>query len=397
MKVFRNGVEVDLYNKIIEAEKKLSTNSIYVLESSDHADHIAAYVAWNNVGGNIFIKSPLLPIEQSINLDDQIRNRKFSNSIIFHTSGTTGQPKIVVHTYKQMSQAVKMSTESLGWDNDNTYLNFIPAFTSGFWHIVNAPLYHYNCNVVLGSRETMELDFKQDVNSILLVPALVDYLRINNVDIDFSKFKKVGVGGSQVLRRHAEHCFNKGAKIFSHLYGQTEICSPILGRETDVLDDFVEFMRVSAKADAESKIVNQELWIRGPSVCENKDEFNTEDGWIKTGDLWEQQGDLIKFLGRNNDIVKINGYFCSLVLIENIAEVETDLGETIAIPRNTMGSDWIELFYTNKNAIVDKEKLLDIYKTKVPKCNIPLKYTYTETISKNSLGKKVRNAFQKNL
>lgn len=393
MKIIKNNQEINLYDKIIEAEIILKSKDIFILESSDHTDHIAAYIAWNNVGGNIFVKSPLLPIEQSHKLDEEIRNRKFSNSIIFHTSGTTGIPKLVIHTSKQMLQSVKMSTECLGWDNNTTYLNFIPAFTSGFWHIVNAPLFYYNCKIILGSRETAEKDFTNDANCILIVPAFIDYLRINKIKLDFSKFRKVGVGGSQVLKRHAEYCFNNGAKTFAHLYGQTETCSPILGRETDVLDDYVEYINLKSKADTKSKIVDKELWIKGHSICENKDEFNTEDGWIKTGDLWEQQGELIKFIGRKNDMVKINGYFCSLVLIENIAETETDLGETIAIARNSLGSDWIELFYTNKNVVIDKKYLTEIYISKVPKCNIPLKYTYVESIPKNSLGKKIRNVF----
>lgn len=390
MRIIQNHTEINLTHAIELAEKQLLENKIYVVNTLNHIEHIAAYIAWTKVGGNIFVKSTLLPLTQSQILDEKIKDYKYENSICFHTSGTTGVPKLVVHTQEQMYCAALMATNNMGWDSDTRYLNFIPAATSGFWHIVLATAVYNNATIVLGSRETLVEDFKEDVNLILVVPALLDMLRINKLPVDLSKFIKVCCGGSVTLKRHAETAFSLGAKKFSHMYGATEIGSPILYRDTDTVDMFVEYLELKNTDNNEFRIVNDELQVRGKSLCVNVEDFSHDGEWFKTNDLWEQEGNLIKFKGRSNDIVKINGYQCSLLLIESILEEHTNLGEALAVPRNSMGSDYIELLYTN-DVPVDKTLLYSMFEKQVPNCNIPRKYTHVNSLPKTSLGKKIRN------
>jgi O-succinylbenzoic acid--CoA ligase len=375
---------------IAYAKQQLKNNQVYVLSSNDHVDHISAYVAWKEVGGNIFIKSPMLPIEQSKILDETIKNINVKNSISFHTSGTTGLPKLITHTEKQFQQVIKMATNAMGWNKNSKFLNFIPAQTSGFWNLVIPPLVKHDSTLVLGSKETLIDDFKKDVNLIHLVPALIDQLRIRNVEVDLSKFDKVCTGASQVLKRHAEWCFNNKAKIFNHMYGMTEICSPILCKEAIDIDDDVEYMRLTPLSDTEFKIEETCLYVKGESLYEGADE------WFQTNDLWEQKSDMIKFIGRTDDIVKVNGFQCSLLLLENTIEEKTNLGDTISVVRNSLGSDWVELFYTNANAVIDKKHLNSILEPILYKHNIPLKYTYIEQIPRNIYGKKTRYILSEN-
>jgi acyl-coenzyme A synthetase/AMP-(fatty) acid ligase len=175
------------------------------------------------------------------------------------------------------------------------------------------------------------------------------------------------------------------------MYGATEIGSPILNRATTYPDNFVEYLEMSDTINNQFKIVDDELYVRGQSVCVNYKDFSHEDDWFKTNDLWEQEGNLIKFIGRSNDIVKINGYQCSLLLIESLIEDKTNLGESLAIPRNLMGSDYIEVAYTNKDANIDKKELSKMLEIYLQDCNIPRKYTYVESLPKTSLGKKIRD------
>jgi o-succinylbenzoate---CoA ligase len=391
MKILKQNKELSLQDAVTFAKTQLTTKHIYTIASADHIDHIAAYIAWKEVGGNIFIKSSGLPKNQSEILDEKIKDLNFNNSISFHTSGTTGIPKIVTHKEKQFQQVVKMTTNAMGWDQQTKFLNFIPATTSGFWNLVIPPLINYDATLVLGSRETMMNDFKEDVNLTHLVPALIDQLRIKDIKVDLSKFDKLCTGASQVLRRHAEWCFNNNAKIFNHMYGMTEICSPILCKEAANIDDDVEYMNLSSISDNEFKIENECLYVKGESLCENSEE------WLQTNDLWEQKGNMIKFIGRSNDIVKINGYQCSLILLENTIEENTDIGDTIAVVRNSLGSDWIELFYTNDKATIDKNFFKTLLEPIVPRCNIPLKYTYINQIPQNIYGKKTRYVLSENL
>jgi len=393
MKITQHSNAVSLCSTVNTYKELLVNNELCVLSSINHIDHIAAYLAWCEVGGNIFIKSPLLPIEQSSFLDKKIKGYSLHNSIIFHTSGTTGIPKLVIHTRKQFDQMIRMSTGAMGWNTHTKFLNFIPAFTSGFWHIIIPCLVKYDCEITLGKRETIVDDLKLDHNLTLLVPAMVDHLRTKQASIDLSQFNKICLGASQVLSRHVEYVFSNRAQTVCHMYGSTEFGSPILKRDSSHPDDFSTYLDLTPMSDAAFSISStNQLLIKGDSLCENIKEFDFDGEWFNTNDLWEiRQDNKIVFLGRSNDIVKVNGYQCSLLLIENIIEGFTDLGETLAVPRSSLGTDWVEIFYTNKNSRIKKHALKEMLKSKLPSCNIPRRITYVDAIPKNSLGKKIRN------
>jgi len=392
MKVLHFGKEVDISAHIHHAETLLLREHVYLLKTSSHIEHIAAYVAWTRVGGNIFLMSPFLPKDQVTALEDQLKKYKYTNSICFHTSGTTGTPKLVVHKRHQLEQARKMSTAVLGWDSDTKFLNFLPPFTSGFWNIVIPSLVYHDCEIVLGSRETIAEDLKQNTNLTVIVPAMLDMMRIHNIEADFSKFKRVGSGSSAVLPRHVEFIFKNKANRFTHMYGTTEIGVPILSRDSNSFNDFSTYLEINANGDNQTMLVDNELYVKGESLCENIEDFSNVDGWFKTNDIFVRDGDLIKFAGRNNDIVKINGYQANLLLIENTLEDKFNLGDTLAVVKNSMGVDYVELFYTNDSATIDKNEIHKSTSNILPECNIPRKYTHVDSIPRNSMGKKIRNA-----
>jgi len=390
MKIIQNQQEINITSHVKLAETQLKDSKIYVVNTQNYIEHIAAYIAWTKVGGNIFVKSTILPEKQSEILDEKISNYSYKNSICFHTSGTTGVPKLVVHTKKQMDSIALMATKHMRWEENTRFLNFFPASTSGFWHIVLAPALYNNSTIVLGSRETLIENLNEDVNYTILVPSLIDMIRMNNMPVDLSRVKRVGTGASAVSKRHAEILFSLGATEVNQLYGATEIGSPSLYKSSTSIDDYPDYLELKNTDISEFKLVNNELYVKSKTLCVNYKDFSSDGEWFKTNDLWEQKGNLVKFAGRSNDIVKLNGYQCSLLLIESTIENNTNLGEVLAIPRNKMGTDYIEVAYTN-NTIINKQTLNSMLETHVPVYSIPRKYTYVESLPKTSLGKKIRN------
>lgn len=391
MKVIKDGVEHNITDQVKFYENELLTTNIVTVCSVDHIDHIAAFVAWKKVGGKIFVKAPFLTQEQSSYLDKKILDIQYNNAIFFHTSGTTGVPKVAVHQQEQMNQALIMSTNALEWTRDDTYLNFLPAFTVGFWHMVLTALVHHNFTIVIGSRETVLQDLASDCNITILVPALIDQIRIKNEPVDFSKFRRVGTGSSAVLDRHVNYLFSNGCRVLNHMYGTTEVCAPILKRTTTDINDNPRYLDLTPLSDASFKIVDNVLWIKGRSLCSNIEDFDTVDGWFNTNDRWIQEGNLIKFDGRTNDIVKVNGFQTSLLAIETIAEDNINLGESIAVVRNSMGTDWVELFFTNKDQAIDRNELIKRFSKHLPSHSVPRKFTWVSEVPRNGMGKKVRS------
>jgi acyl-coenzyme A synthetase/AMP-(fatty) acid ligase len=393
MKLICNNQLCSIAEKVTQYKKELKNNRIFTICSLDPLDHIACYVAWKEVGGNILVKSPFLPKQQSEYVDQKIKTYEYENSINFLTSGTTGIPKIIVNTKKQLESIVKLSKDAYNCNSSTSMLCVqIPPFVSGFWHMFILPLVEYDSKMVYTTKETLLQDInQQDANLSFFVTSFLNQLRISNVKIDFSKFDMVATGASQVSENISKYVFDQGGKCFNHCFGATESGTPILNKLSYAGDKFTEYLEIKPNSiNSEFKLVDDELWIKSSSICENIHECSHSGDWLKTGDLWEQNGDLIKFIGRSNEVLKIDGYKTSLLLIERITEEYSDLGETLAKVNVKWGGEYIELFYTNKNSVIDKNKLKSIFEPFLPKYSIPRKYTYIESIPKTALGKKIR-------
>lgn len=391
MKILKYGQQCDIAAQVKQIGYGLKNNHVYVLSTPDPLEHIAAYLAWKEHGGNIFVKSPWLTPVQEAHIMSRLAETEVENAVLFNTSGTTNLPKLVVNHTQQLDQALKSSTAVQGWNKNTNFLNFLPAFVSGFWHMVLPALVQHDCTITLGSRDTAQTDLADtDTNLVNIVPGLMDQFRFHGVKVDFSHYEGIGCGASQVRPEHYQWVFNNGGRKFLHQYGATEVVSIPLARITTE-PDMSDWFNFKLLVDGEAKLVNNELWISGPSVCSNYCDLTHEGTWYKTGDLFEQTGDLIRFTGRTNEVLKLNGYQCNLLDIETVAENNTSLGECQAIIRHSLGSDWIELFYTNPQATIDRNQLKSQFKDLLPKYSIPKKYTLIEKIPKNSLGKKLRH------
>jgi O-succinylbenzoic acid--CoA ligase len=392
MRIIRNNQLCDISDQVKECKKHLRNQKVFTLSSPDHTDHIASYIAWKEVGGNLLVKNPYMPKEISEFVDQKLLDFEYENSVIFLTSGSTGFPKIIVNTNKQFKSLVKSSKDLMGWNSDSNWLNVLPAFTSGFWHVVLPCLVECDASIVLSSRESVLEDINQDVNLSAFVPGMIDNLRLSKVSVDLSKLDNFFSGSSAVLKRHVEFLFERGLKRFTQLYGATETMTPFLSRTTTEPDEFCECLEFKPlNKETEIKLVDGELWVKGSTICENFKQLDHSDGWLRTGDLWEQTNDLIKFVGRKNDIVKVNGFQANLLMIESVSEDRTDLGETLAIVRSSFGTQWIEMLYTNKDCMIDKNKFKEIFEPILYKCCIPKRYTYINRIPRNATGKKLRN------
>ena len=132
-------------------------------------------------------------------------------------------------------------------------------------------------------------------------------------------FNKICCGASQILDRHVNYVFDNGGKAFNNLYGATEIGSPVLSHLTYEKSEYSK-------------------WLLVDELCEF-DNGELVYNKHRTGDKFIIEDDMIKYVGRTNDIVKINGYTCNLLDIENIIEEHIGQGMALAIPKNKMGTD----------------------------------------------------------
>lgn len=398
MKLFKNGVDIsfEIFDKIESYKKSLSNKELLILDSRDHSDHIAAYAAWQHVPGKIVVISPLLPAADQAHVIDYVKINfvDTNDAVFFHTSGTTGSPKVIQHGRAQFKIFESMSNNTFGFKPDDKFLGVFPPFTSAFWHILIPSFYQVGFELHLSSRETIVNDISNVKFDLTAMSSnVVDYLRVQPTPNDFSSFRIVLVGGAPVLERHGKFLFANGAKTCIASYGTTETGSPLLARKFYKEDRHYNRLDLNATDKSiELKLVDNELWVRSLGNCVNYKSFSHDADWRRTGDMWHAYEDnTIEFIGRVDDIIKINGYTANLLEIETWWESHGMLGECLAKFRSIGGNDYIELVHTQDCTKEIKKQLQKMGYEIFPHCNVPAKFTKVESLPKNSLGKKQRH------
>lgn len=271
-------------------------------------------------------------------------------AVMLYTSGTTGNPKGVMLSYGNILSQIDSIKSVKDIKEDDQLIAVLP-----FHHILPLMItnliimYHETqLSVVLveklSSKDILTALERNRVTMLILVPrvyylfykALKDtidskwitrtiYKIANKLKSPtFSKliFKKAHdkfgghirdflAGGAKSNPEMIEFFDTIGFK-YSEGYGLTET-SPLIAASTPEHGKKVGTVGLPVE-NVEIKIVEEELWVKGPVVMkgyynkpEKTKEVITEDGWFKTGDLVEMDKDgYISIIGRKNAMIVLS-------------------------------------------------------------------------------------------
>jgi acyl-CoA synthetase (AMP-forming)/AMP-acid ligase II len=130
----------------------------------------------------------------------------------------------------------------------------------------------------------------------------------------------------------------------------------------------------------ETKVVNGILWIRAESAMVgylNAPDPFTADGWFVTGDAVEVDGDFIRILGRDSDIINVGGEKVYPAEVENILQM-MDGVEDAAVwgEKNPLMGQIVKakVSLSTLESPVDFRKRMKLFcRDKLPKFKIPQK------------------------
>lgn len=147
----------------------------------------------------------------------------------------------------------------------------------------------------------------------------------------------------------------------------------------------------------ETKVVNNILWIRAKSAMLgylNAPSSFDKEGWFNTQDVVEVNGEYIRILGREADIINVGGekvypaeVESVLLQMENVADV-TICGETNPILGNIVVATF-SLFEPETLESL-KKRILDFCKDKLARYKIPVRVCISDSSQFSSRYKKVR-------
>jgi O-succinylbenzoic acid--CoA ligase len=239
-----------------------------------------------------------------------------------YTSGTSGRPKAVVHTYANHRASALASAWNLGVDPGDRWLCVLPLFhVGGLAILIRSAVYGTAAVLHQGFDEQAAMDAMREVTLVSLVSTMLHRLRDAGLS-EAPALRAALIGGGPVPRELLEWAARVGLPVLQ-TYGMTETSSQIatLGA--------AEALTKAGSAGrplpgVQLRIGEQgEILVRGPMVATGS---VAEDGWLHTGDRGrlDERG-FLYVEGRLGDTIVTGG--------ENVmaAEVEEALREHPAV------------------------------------------------------------------
>jgi len=349
----------------------------------------------------------------------QRKNKIYENlinkaKIVFFTSGTTGQPKGIVHNVVNLLNSASKFAILAKYSKGKKILHNWPHYyMAGFFNMFLCPLVsgstiYYDDEININSYlEYWNKIKKKKINIAYLSPTMAQSLISYS---NYQRFNKKNLGLINIIST-GSYLYSSTAKRFKELfgvdlincYGVTEIGGSISLEqkpfsENKPLGKIYKGIKIKISTNKEI-LVKSDCMFEG--YLENHVNFKKfTDEYFNTGDLGENKNGNIYIKGRNKEIIKKGGEQVSLLKIEDIALGFNETKEVIA--RGVSSEFWgeeieLDVIFNNKtkrNKIVhQKENLKKYLLQKLPKLYIPRKINSVKFIPKTSIGKNYRKIF----
>ena len=338
---------------------------------------------------NLLIQN--LKTTYSHNMIDNLREKNSSGLILF-SSGSTGKPKAMIHNLDTLIDSFKDKKEK----SMNMLVFLMFDHIGGLNTVFNA-LCMGACLIIPKIKDAKTICELIEKYKIMVLPSSPTFLNLILIseeykNYDLSSLRMITYGTEtmpQSLLLKLKEVFPKVK--FLQTFGTSETgISTTSSKSSNSL-----FMKLE-DINGEYKIVENELWLRSKTqvlgyLNASMDSF-TSDGWFKTGDLVEVDGEYIKIIGRAKEVINVGGQKVlpaeveSVILsIEEISDCMV-YGEKNAITGQTVVCDVV----LNKNIENIKKRVRVFCKDRLDTYKIPTKVNVVDKTNFSDRFKKIR-------
>jgi len=393
----------DFY-ELVNSIKDEFTHVRQIIAMEDDHDSWQSYASWRDSFGD---NDPKL----TGNADDDV--------IQLYTSGTTGHPKGVRLTNKNVNASTPMVEETWGKDWHENSVNFVlsPLFHIAGSNIVIMGVVFGCKNIVIPEPDPgliLHLIHTEKIETAFMVPALIQFL-LNHPDAkttDFSSLRQIVYGASPI----SEDTLLKAIEVmgceFWQVYGLTETSGigttlspthhePSLGKlrscgkkytgvDIRIVDDDDNEVALGEVGEIviKSSVIMKGYW--------NRDEANKEsiiDGWFYTGDVgYFDDENFLYIYDRVKDMIISGGENIYPAEVENALMSHPDIVDAavVGIPDDKWGETVKGFVILKKDSNITETEIIASTKEKIASYKCPASINFITEMPRNPSGKILR-------
>ncbi|HQF42237.1 MAG TPA: AMP-binding protein [Ignavibacteriaceae bacterium] len=393
------AVPVPINTKLLNSEVELIIN--------DHQIKFLitdkTFFSFDNLSDTEIIKKNDIEINPGLITDLKIPEEK-NEAVVIFTSGSSGKPRGVVHTFSSLINNIKNGNVLLRQEEKDRWLASLPFYHIGGFQIICRSLYFGSTLIIPKSIQTNDIiDSIALFNPTHLSLVSTQLERLLNISISPGKFLKVALIGGGFIDDDLMIQADKSGWNPFRVYGSSETGSMITAIsakeiKTRPLSSGKPFPNVELIISEESEIL-----IKSSSLFKNylndSNETNNKfiDKYYKSGDIGFIDNEGYLFVeARRNDLIITGGENVNPIEVERVIQKINGIKEVCVFPQqNKIWGHIVACAVVTDDESVNEKMIKDFLKLKIAGYKIPKKFFFTTELPKTSLGKFEREKIKK--